>query len=1010
MTEHSASSIAIPISKLQPEQFARVSALLDEALDVAESERAAWLAALDTREPAFAPHVRALIANQHDAALESKLTHFPHLADGPDARASRFKAGYVVGAYTLSTRLGVGGMSEVWRAERSDGTLKRAVALKLPFTGEFDQRLLPRFSRERDVLARLNHPNIARLYDAGVDGAQPFLALELVEGVPISDYCTANGLGLRERVALFGQVIDAVQHAHANLLIHRDIKPSNILVTTEGIVKLLDFGIAKPTEIDGQQDNDATQLTRVAGRVLTPRYASPEQIEGVAVSTASDVYSLGVVLYELLTGVTPYASLRDSKITLAPAQREAAILSETATRPSASPITQDFTNALKTNPKTLRRTLQDGLDTVVLTAMAKLPLERYATARSFGDDLLLWLAGEPVKAQPPSQWYVWKKFVLRHRLAVGASAAGLAAIVASAGVAMWQARQATLAAQTTGEVKQFLVDILAANSGRKASSLSAQANRQTSAEQLRKNAAQKIQTNTTLAPQVRKELLGVVGDLSYELHMNEDAGKLREARVAMMTDPTEKAQGLLDVIDSYYRAGKVKEANEAIEKAKALASQIPAAQKSVFDARLMMREGRQLDFTGKYADSTPMLEKAVAALRGLKPEHVEWMEGQTHYLDGLRFTKPEATISGYETLIRELETAYGNSAPQLIPALQQYATALSRQQKVPEANVAFTRLIGLHQANPDYDPMGATIVQAEQGFMLRIWGDTAGSIQLLETSLASFEKAGVGDHPGEPTTARLSVGGLQTVEWDFAKAESHYARAEAITRKASRPLTLASILELRAINASLQGNSDVARALFVEAKVLRNTALPPTHITFALNEGRAIANEAVAGNTDEALTRYRTLRAMPEPKGGGIPAILLGEAKVAAMAALIAGKQWEEFLQDSKSVLERSEPTPLNALRKFTTLTLRAKAFTQLGQHPQALKSLDDAEKTLASLKENVPQPTIAQLALQRVVSLKAAGAGAAQQAAAVAKLEERMRDLKGQSREFASDLRALAR
>ncbi len=348
------------LSRLSPTQFAQVNALLDEALDLSAPAQSEWLAVLQKREPALAAHLEALL-DQTNAEHTRTLDRPPHLGESPSANTHRFVPGQVVGLYTLESLLGRGGMSEVWRAHRTDGSLKRAVALKLPFTGEFDQRILLRFSRERDILARLNHPHIARLYDAGNALGQPYLAIELVEGVPIREYCANKRVGLRARVALLRQVLEAIQYAHTNLLVHRDIKPSNILVTAEGIVKLIDFGIAKPTEMSGIEDSEATQLTRFAGRVLTPHYASPEQIRGDAVSTSSDLFSLGVVLYELVTGLTPYASLRESATAISPPAREAAVLNEPPTRPSVSPITQTFAKSLLTSPNVLQRKLADGV-------------------------------------------------------------------------------------------------------------------------------------------------------------------------------------------------------------------------------------------------------------------------------------------------------------------------------------------------------------------------------------------------------------------------------------------------------------------------------------------------------------------------------------------------------------------------------------------------------------------------------------------------------------------------
>jgi eukaryotic-like serine/threonine-protein kinase len=988
------------LSRLNAAQFARVDALLDEALDLPPADRAAWLEALRLRESELATHVGALLQNVEIKASNT-LDRPPLLREEPEER--RFAPGQKVGLYTLESPLGRGGMSEVWRAQRTDETIKRSVALKLPFTGQFDQRILLRFSRERDILARLNHPNIARLYDAGSEGTQPYLAIELIEGLPLRDYCSSYRLDLRARVALFRQVIDAVQYAHTNLLVHRDIKPSNILVTADGVVKLLDFGIAKPTELSGVEDNEATQLTRMAGRVLTPQYASPEQIKGESVSTSSDLYSLGVVLYELITGLTPYASLRALTTPLTPPAREAAVLNDAPTRPSTSPITQAFTDSLNTSPKYLRRNLADGLDAIVMNALAKEPAERYATAQAFGDDLQAWLDGKPVRAQAPSQWYLLRKFVARHRLTVGMGAASVVAVFASAGVAIWEARKATLAAQTTSEVKQFLVDMLSVNSGRKANALSAQANRQTSAEQLLRAASRKMTENPKIAPQVRIELLGVMGDLTHELYMGDEAVKLREQRLDLLKKPEDKASAFLDLIDTLYQAGRVKDADEMVAKTKLFAASYTGNQKELFDARLLMREGRQLDFVGKHAESTPLLERASKQLQAFIPAHKDWLEAQMHYLDGLRTANPEATFQGYRALISNLENRYGKDSTELIPALQQYSAALGIQQKAGPAKEAFARLNALHALNPDFDPVGAAVALTQQGLSLRSSGEIGAARPLLEKALLSFEKANVSDNAGEPTTARLLYAVTLMNDWDFVKANSLYEKVEEVARKAGRGVFIAAVLEARAMNISLQGKTDEARSLFDEARALRLKTLPPTHMTFAVGEGRAIANEVAAGNAEDALKRYNALRSFPDPKTTEIITTQREGAKLDSLNALIASKRWEALISETESIVARPQLLPFNTQRKLTALIYRARAQTELKDYSNAIKNLRDADEAAERLAGDAQQPLLAQLALQKVLTLKASNASKDELKLAEERFKKARALLKGESKEFAT-------
>jgi len=453
-----------------------LNALLDEALDLPAGERAAWLETLHGERATLRDTLRQLLAAHAGVDTNDFLSTLPKLPPGGDGAIGigALAVGERVGPYRLIAELGRGGMGAVWRAERADGAFARQVALKLPLINRLRQDLALRFARERDILARLEHPHIARFYDAGIsaDGL-PYLAMEFVDGQPIGEYCDSRRLDVPARLRQFTQVLDAVQHAHANLIVHRDLKPSNILVTADGDVRLLDFGIAKLLAGDGPTDE--TQITHVSGRALTPDYASPEQIKGEPLTIASDVYSLGVVLYELLTGQRPYRlEIRSA------AQLEQAIVSADPIRPS-SVVSADAAHARGASPKRLARTLAGDLDTIVLKALAKAPGQRYATVAEFAADLERHLQGLPVLARPDSFTYRARKFVLRHRLETAIAAALVVALVggayaqvavtvalaAGAGVALWQTRAARLQARLAREqaaraeaVKQFVLSFV----------------------------------------------------------------------------------------------------------------------------------------------------------------------------------------------------------------------------------------------------------------------------------------------------------------------------------------------------------------------------------------------------------------------------------------------------------------------------------------------------------------------------------------------------------------------
>ncbi len=435
---------------LRPEQLAALDRLLQRMLVVPAAERANWVDDLQGDDASLAPSLRDLLAQpgllETEGVPDAWSLPLRAAIVGAAGVGGRFSAGQAIGPYRLLRPLGEGGMGVVWLAERADGTLRRQVALKLPRPGLKQWRLDERFERERDILGSLEHPHIARLYEAGVtpDG-QPFLAMEFVAGRPITEQAEAAGLDVPARVRLFLQVLAAVQHAHQHLVVHRDLKPSNILVDEQGSVRLLDFGIAQLQDERAPQ----TALTEVGQAVLTPQYASPEQVAHAPVSTASDVYSLGVVLCELLSGRGPYAPARDTRAAL-----EEAILQGDLQRPS------------QLAPVARRAALRGDLDNIVQKALQRDPAQRYASADALAQDLLRHLDGVPVLAHPDSLAYRARKFAARNRLVVAAGSAVALALLVGIGLALWQAgvardqaARAGREAQRARAVQDFLVGL-----------------------------------------------------------------------------------------------------------------------------------------------------------------------------------------------------------------------------------------------------------------------------------------------------------------------------------------------------------------------------------------------------------------------------------------------------------------------------------------------------------------------------------------------------------------------
>ncbi|MFN7976952.1 MAG: serine/threonine-protein kinase [Vicinamibacterales bacterium] len=428
------------MARPSPETWHSISHLLDEVLDLAPEARPAWLATLGARDPRAA----AAIGGWLDELQALDAARF--LADRPAEPAATL-VGLEVGAYRLVEPLGQGGMGTGWLAERRDGQFDQRVAVKLLNAALMDRAGTDRFAREAGILARLTHPSISRLIDAGVSSiGAPYLVLEYVDGAHIDADCDRRRLPLRERLYLFLDVLAPVAHAHANLIVHRDLKPANVLVTGDGHVKLLDFGIAKllssgPEDVTVSGSRDAA---------LTPAFAAPEQLSGGTVTTATDVYALGVLLYLLVTGrhpslsgtVTP-AALIDAVVHRDP-PRASDIVRQTAPEGEAADV---LANARSTTPRRLAEALAGDLDTILARALKKAPAERYASVVEFEADLRRYLRHEPIAARPDTWRYRATKFARRNAAAVALGAvAGLALTGGLVGTLL-QARRATAQAE-----------------------------------------------------------------------------------------------------------------------------------------------------------------------------------------------------------------------------------------------------------------------------------------------------------------------------------------------------------------------------------------------------------------------------------------------------------------------------------------------------------------------------------------------------------------------------------
>ncbi|MBS0613854.1 MAG: serine/threonine protein kinase [Proteobacteria bacterium] len=482
------------MSRITKLEWQALSPYLDQLLELAPEARVPALERIRGEDAGLAARLRQLLGQQEHGGIIDRLATEIGL---PDA-ARRSLQGMQFGAYTLVCPLGEGGMGSVWLAQRHDGRFEGQVAIKLLHLSMLASQGEDRFRREGSILARLSHPCIARLLDAGVGpSGQPYLVLEYVEGQHLDRYCAQRQLDIKTRLRLFLDVLNAVGYAHANLVLHRDLKPTNILVSADGQIKLLDFGVGRLLQ-DLEADQGATELTRLGGRAFTPEYAAPEQLNGQPVSTGTDIYSLGVMLYQLLTGALPWRAG-------AQAEGGRTLRTQRIVKPSLA------TNAGGSAGG--RNALRGELDWICLKALAGEPARRYHSAAEFADDLQRHLAGQPVRAGPDSWHYVLRKFVGRNRLATGMAAGTLTVLIATLGFALWQAHAARLAAgaaelerQRATAVRDFLVRVFRASDPRVAQD---QPRGQITAKQMLDQMTPRIGVEFAKDPVTKLELLGV---------------------------------------------------------------------------------------------------------------------------------------------------------------------------------------------------------------------------------------------------------------------------------------------------------------------------------------------------------------------------------------------------------------------------------------------------------------------------------------------------------------------
>jgi serine/threonine-protein kinase len=803
-----------------------LSRLLDEALDLDPTDREAWLAHLAADYEAFKPRLRAMLDQLSTPGADDLLRTLPRfgLAEGDraaDDEADGVGPGAPVGPFRLVRQIAAGGQGTVWLAERADGLVNRPVAVKLPHGVAYRPGLAERLAREREILASLTHPNIARLYDAGVTSSGvPFLAMEYVEGTPIDRYCAERSLDVRSRVRLFLQVVRAVAYAHGQLIIHRDLKPSNVLVTVEGQVRLLDFGIARMLDDGAGVDSTVTEL---AGPAMTLAYASPEQLSHAPLGVATDVYSLGVMLCEVLAGTRPYAPARDT-----PAALEEAILTGMPRRPSEAASTAE-----------VRRALAGDLDTIVLHALHKVPAERYQTAAAFGEDLQRYLDGRPVHAQPDSRWYRTRRFVKRNRLAVGSAAAVLVAILAGAAVAVWQAGVARAEQRRAEDVKTFIVSLL------QDANLDAADARQASVADLLRKAESRLEELPSGA--VKAELLVVLGEALNGLGDTDTLERVAAQAVAeagAASDPVLQYRARTLMAWAHMYRGRPEAMLAELDAISPVLERNPDRYARQLSGVWRLRAHQAID-AGRYEDAVQAASRALS--------HIERAEGgDTPPTLTALMTLAEAyahvgnrseALVAAERALRVAERIYADNEahPYLISVRTKYASALGEAGSLGEAAGQLERIVA--DASQVFGADGRTVafhLQRLANVQIRIGRIDAGR-ESVRRGMAIIERH-VED--GSPTLAsfRYTAAHAELAGGDAERALPYLAQAlEAAQRvfgaghtntlniRASRAHALAltgrvneAWQEITGVLAAMEkGNRELERPLYVAGLVER---------------------------------------------------------------------------------------------------------------------------------------------------------------------------------------------
>lgn len=859
---------------MDTERWSTLSALLDDLLELDPPVRRRRLAEIADDDPALGAELERLMALEDDRPdfLSQSVV---------DAAVFAPQPGQQIGPYKLERPLGEGGMGQVWLALRADGLYHRRVALKLLRPGLGDAGLRTRFTRERQILARLGHAHIARLLDAGVSSdGQPYLALDYVQGEPITQHAQKLGLPTADRLRLFLQVCAAVSHAHANLVVHRDLKPSNILVTSAGEVCLLDFGIAKLLD---EADAGATGITGTGTRAFTLHYAAPEQLRHGAITTMTDVYSLGVVLYELLVGRKPYDPTRTSD-----AAWEEAILEADPVRPSQAAQRQARDTGMIA-PRRLARELGGDLDNILLKTLAKAPDDRYVSVEALAQDLRRHLDGEPVLARPQSLGYRTVKFVRRNSLALFMSVVVGGLLVSALVFVSWQARRAIAEAQRAQAMQDFVVALFENTE---------QAGGGLDVRTLLDAGVRRADTELLGQPQTRAELLGLVARLRQGLGDDRQTLELLDRQSQVLATLAGEAPARLGIEAAALRGRSLRALGQPEVCVRTLMPWLPLSQlqaprdpravseflsqlgrchrslggldvaRDLFGQALVLRTG--------LGEAKPLQAESQADLAGLLADegrNEEAIAATRAALALLRESGGDRNALGVE-IWRELGGLY-RSIGDAMESEASYRQALE---------IALNRFGPHHPASTGVQrPLGRMLVEAgkleEAERLLR---------QAHERLLTRFGP----EHP-EVAASWQQLGRLAWEQGRVAQAQDAFQRSLQLRRRSNELASHASVLCDLAETRIALGQPDSAEFLARECQQLGNDASPAlaARAELLLAEVALARDNADAAKALHAAAEQRLLAAGADPATPVLMPVNFARARLAARSGDYAGAQ-----------------------------------------------------------------------------------------------------------------------